>query len=197
MFDPDRNFLSQFYNDCAWLLFVGVPLLLWLAWLFSCLNPENLFCGHQESVNSVQFNGVGQNLISGSSDQTAIECRVNGFFNPLIDPEIGPIGNPAGKSLRTVKYRPVDNNIIAAGLENAEIQFRDLARSKGEVMESFSYQKDDRVLGIEFPRDSRYLFSGHGSGFVLQWNADFNLEAKPTSIVAKQRLRTKQFYFAV
>jgi WD40 repeat protein len=181
----------------AWLLLVGVPLLLWLAWLSSCLNPENRFCGHQESVNSVQFNGIGQDIISGSSDQTALEWRVNGFFNPLINQVIGRIGNPAGKALRVVKYRPVDNNIIAVGLENGEIQFRDLARSKGELMESFFYQKDDRVLAIEFTRDSRYLFSGHGSGLVLQWNLDFNLEARQISFIPKQPLRKKQFDFAV
>lgn len=181
----------------AWLLFVGVPLILWLAWLFSCLNPENRLCGHQQSVNSVQFNGVGQDIISGSSDQTAIEWKVDGFFNPLISHELGKVGKPAGKALRVVKYRPVDNDIIAAGLENGEIQFRDLTRSKGEVIEVFSYQKDDRVLAIEFTKDSRYLFSGHGSGLVLQWNVNFNLEARPTKNSAKQTLRRKQFDFAV
>jgi WD40 repeat protein len=35
---------------------------------------------------------------------------------------------------------------------------------------SFFFQKDDRVLGLEFTQNSRYLFSGHGSGLVLQWD---------------------------
>ena len=181
----------------TWFLCIGVPLILWPTWFFSCFNPDNQFCEHQESVNSVQFNGVGQNLISGSSDQTAIEWRVDGFFNPLINQVIDRLGNPAGKALRVVKYRPVDNNIMVAGLENGEIQFRDLTIRKGEVIKSFSYQKDDRVLGIEFTKDSRYLFSGHGSGMVLQWDADFNLETTATSNAPKQPLRRKQFDFAV
>ena len=177
----------------TWLIFGGSFLLLCLLWWLSWLNPENPFFGHKEPVNSVQFDGLARSVISGSSDQTTADWRVDGFFNPLINQFRGKIGN-SKKSVRVVRYRPVNNNIMAAGLENGEIQLWWLTGSE-QLIDIFSNQKDDRVFALEFTQDSQSLFSGHGSGFVLQWDTSFQ-----RGEMAKGRDRLvnqKKFDFAV
>lgn len=181
----------------VWLLVGGGLILLWLAWWLSWLNPDNPRYGHQAAVNSVEFNGMALNLVSGSSDQTLIKWEVEGFFNPLDNQEVAEIGN-ADKAVRAVQHKPVDNDVVAAGLENGEIQLWNLLGDGAQLRDSFVYQKDDRVLALEFTRDSRHLFSGHGSGLVLQWNATYDLErrlerAGKTEIPTRQR----KFDFAV
>jgi WD40 repeat protein len=155
----------------VWLQVLLALLFLWLIWLFSPLNPHN--AKHKDAVNSVQFNGIGETVISGSNDQTVIAWNVPGFSNwkPLSKPKFKQFetGDTA-KAVRVVRYRPVDNNIIATGLENGEIQLWDLLSAEKTPQHSFFFQKDDRVLGLEFTQNSRYLFSGHGSGLVLQWD---------------------------
>ncbi len=175
------------------LLIAGGLLLLWLLWWCSWLNPDNPFFGHTKAVNSVQFNGLASNVISGSNDQTSILWLEEGFFNPIINQYLGRIGN-SGKAVRVVRYRPVDNNVMATGLENGEIQLWDLTRTRGFI-ESFSYQKDDRVFGLEFMPDSRSLFSAHGSGLVLQWDISFRRQANSNQ--TERLLRKKQFDFAI
>ena len=177
----------------TWLAVMGVLLLLWLLWWCSWLNPDSPFLGHRDVVNSVQVNGLARSAISGSNDQTLIEWRIDGFSNPLVNKEIGKIGD-ARKAVRVVRYKPVDNNLVAAGLENGEIQLWDL-RGTTKLRDSFSYQKDDRVFALEFTQDSRSLFSAHGSGLVLQWD----MEARSRKELDNRAglVRQKQFDFAV
>lgn len=177
----------------TWLLLGGSILLLWLLWRLSWLNPDNPFFGHHKAVNSVQFNGEGINLISGSNDRTSAQWRVSGFFQPLANQFIGTIGN-SKKAVRVVRYRPVDNNMMAAGLENGEIQLWGLSGEAG-IIDNFSYQKDDRVFALEFTQDSRSLFSGHGSGLVLQWDTTFQRGELSKGNYRLQK--KKQFDFAV
>ncbi len=153
----------------TWLLLGGGLLILYLLWALSWLNPNNNRFGHQAEVNSVQFNGMSQNVVSGANDQTLIKWRVDGFFNPFANPEVDEIAD-TGKAVRVIRYKPVDNNVVAAGLENGEIQLLNLLAETPKLMDSFVFQKDDRVLALEFTEDSRYLFSGHGSGKVLGWD---------------------------
>lgn len=176
-----------------WLLVSSGLFLLWLLWWCSWLNPDNPFFGHNKAVNSVQFNGLASNVISGSNDQTSILWLEKGFFNPLINQYLGRIGN-SGKAVRVVRYRPVDNNVMAAGLENGEIQLWDLTGTRGFI-DAFSYQKDDRVFALEFMPDSRSLFSAHGSGLVLHWDISFSRQTNPTR--TERVLRKKQFDFAI
>lgn len=177
----------------TWLAIVGGLLLLFLAWWCSWLNPDSPFLGHRDVVNSVQFNGLARAAISGSNDQTLIEWRVDGFSNPTIDKEIGQVGD-AHKAVRVVRYKPVDNNLVAAGLENGEIQLWDLTGTR-KLKDSFSDQKDDRVFALEFTQDSRSLFSAHGSGLVLQW--DLGARWKKELDNRAGLVRQKQFDFAV
>ncbi|MTJ08129.1 hypothetical protein [Anabaena sp. UHCC 0204] len=150
-----------------WLQIGGVGLLLCLFWwlLFKPLTK------HASSVNSVQFNGVGENIISASDDQSIIAWRVSGFnfFKFWANPKIRKIGS-TGKPVNVVSIRPIDNNLVVAGLDNGEIQIWDLLSNSKTPKYCFYDQKDDRVLALEFSHDSRYLFSGHGSGLVHQWD---------------------------
>ena len=148
-------------------------------------------------MNSVQINGIGENVVSSSNDQTMIAWRVDGFsfLRPLTNPKIGRIGN-ADKAIRVVRYRPVDNNLVAAGLENGVIQLWDLLTENQEPKDTFSTNKDDRVLALEFTDDSHYLFSGHGSGSVIKWDIENSLNRR-TKKEEQQPLVSKTFDFAV
>ncbi|AFY44273.1 hypothetical protein [Nostoc sp. PCC 7107] len=150
---------------------VGV-LLLFLLWFLSWLNPNNPFFGHRRSVTFVQFNGVGDHAVSSSQDQSIIRWKIAGFTNPFVNQDDGRMAKNIGKSVRVVRYKPVDNDVVAAGLENGEIQIWDVLGGTKKPKVTFSNDKADRVLGLEFSQDSHYLFSGHGSGLVLQWDVD-------------------------
>lgn len=177
-----------------WMQIVGIPVFLWLLWWASWLNPNNPFFGHKAAVNSVQFNGIGQELASSSNDQSLIAWNTEGFFIPWIKQEIGQIGN-LEKAGRILRYRPVNNDMLAVGLENGDIQLWDY---NGDRIDSFSYQKDDRVLALAFTQDSNFLFSGHGSGVVLQWplmkQRWQQLQGNPT---VAQPIQIQQLDFAV
>ncbi len=153
-----------------WMQGVGALALLWLLWWLSWLNPNSPFWGHREAVNSVRFNGIGDDLISGSSDKSILAWRVDGFFNPLLNQQVGKIGKTGDRAVRVVRYRPVNNDQVAAGLENGEIQLWSALPDNQNPIQTFFAQKDDRVLDLAFSQDSRLLFSGHGSGAVVQWD---------------------------
>jgi hypothetical protein len=127
--------------------------------------------GHSSAVNSVQLDGNADYIVSGSDDQSLMRWRVAGFLNPLVRRNIGTIGK-AEKAIRVIRYRPVNNDMVAAGLENGEIQLWHTAGHTKDPVQTFAYQNDDRVLDLAFTRDSRQLFSSHGSGLVLGWNLD-------------------------
>jgi hypothetical protein len=174
-----------------WLQFLSLLGLLWLVWGGSCLNPHNSWCGHTAAVNSVRFNGVGDKLASGSDDQLMLDWRVDGFANPFLKQNTGTIGKP-GKAVRVVRYRPVNNDRLAVGLENGEIQIWNALTGNREPLQSFTNRPDDRVFDLVFTPDSRSLFSGHGSGAVVQWNLEGSGAAtEPT------KQREQQVGFAV
>lgn len=148
-----------------WFQVLGGLLLLLLLYLL--FRP---FEGHTAAVTSVRFNGLADRVISGSADQTIRSWSIRG--NGL-----KPTGVFArtGKAVRVVRYKPVNNDIVAAGLENGEIQLWDVLGHRKEPLESFFNEKDDRVLDLEFTKDSRYLFSSHGSGLILAWDMERGL----------------------
>ncbi len=198
---------------------LGGLFLLYLLWWLSWLNPRNPFFGHHQPVNTVKFNGVGERLMSGSNDQTLIEWNIQGFFNPIVNPELRKFPNkrnqfwpwltrsfqkqgdwsiaPTGeKAVRVVEFRPVNNNWVATGLENGEINLWNLTDNRSDPFQSFVYQKDNRVFALEFTQDSRSLFSGHGSGAVLQWDLrDVERSGATSEAIAPNLI--KQFNFAV
>ncbi|WP_427161548.1 hypothetical protein ACQFX9_08290 [Aliinostoc sp. HNIBRCY26] len=157
-------------------------LLLCLLWAVSWLNPNNPLFGHHEPVNFVQFNGTADKAVSGSQDQTIIRWTVAGFRNPFINQHDGKIADNIGKSVRVVRYKPVDNDIVAAGLENGEIQLFDVIKGKKEPKVTFLFNPADRVLNLEFSEDSHYLFSAHGSGWILKWDINDALLGNPENL---------------
>jgi WD40 repeat protein len=184
-----------------WLqLFLGI-LLLYLLWAMSWLNPDNPWFGHQRSVTSVQLNGVGDKAVSGSLDQSIIRWNLQGFTNPLINQHDATLGQNIGKAVRVVRYKPVDNDVVAAGLENGEIQLWDVTGGTKKSKLAFSLDKADRVLALEFSQDSNFLFSGHGSGAVLKWDLNNALLTSATSknqfIKINQPIDSKQFNFSI
>lgn len=127
------------------------------------LGPLLLYATHQGPVNSVDLDGQGNAVISASDDQTIRLWQVRGR-------RLKSSGRFAkvDKAVRVVRYRPVDNNWVAAGLENGEIKLWNLLTET--PLANLLYQKDDRVFDLRFSADARKLFSAHGSGAVLQWD---------------------------
>jgi WD40 repeat protein len=122
--------------------------------------------------------------------------RVPGFLVPWIRQDMGVLGATT-KSVRVVQYRPVENNQVVAGLENGDIQIWDIL-AVGDRLDSFFYRKDDRVLALQYSQDSRWLYSGHGSGLVLQWDVEHDLaEFARLEPGFREPERSRQFDFAV
>ena len=121
--------------------------------------------GHTAPVNTLRFSGLASDVVSGADDQTIRRWRVEG--NRLVS--LG-ILEQSNKAVRVVRYRPVNNDAVAIGFENGEIQLVNLLT--GVSLPAFADQKDDRVFDLAFTRDSQTLFSGHGSGRVIQWSLD-------------------------
>ncbi len=176
-----------------WLQLLGGLGLLYLFWAISWLNPNNPYYGHQRSVNSVQFNGIGDKLVTVSDDDQIIKWDTNGFFNPLINQEEAVLGQ-TDKAGRVLRFNPF-SRVIAIGLENGETQIWPVAGKNSKYLNSFAYKKDDRIFSIKYASDGRYVFTGHGSGLVLAWNVDLDIANNPTN---QPFLRTKhQFDFAI
>ncbi|PZV13996.1 MAG: hypothetical protein DCF20_13850 [Pseudanabaena sp.] len=175
------------------IILVVILLLLMLipTWWLSWLNPNNPFPPHKGAVTSVQFDGNGTYGISSSNDRTIRKWDVEGFYVPWVNQDLGSIGE-AQKAIRVARFRPVNNDLVAAGLENGEIQIWYAHNISKRPLATFSNQSDDRVFDVAFTLDSRTLFSGHGSGTVLRWDLQ-NLFTDPPT----QPSQIKKFDFAV
>lgn len=174
-----------------WLAILGGLGLVWLVWLLSWLNPSSRLFGHRAAVNSVQFDGLGETIISGSNDQTARFWQRQGFVRPLRNPSLGTISE-TDKAVRVARYRPLENDRLAVGLENGEVQLWDLLQDEQTLSLLAPDQQDDRVLDLLFTPDGRSLFSSHGSGTVAQWS----LEPESLSQGAGRLMRQQSFDFA-
>lgn len=150
-----------------------------LALLLALLPREK----HDAPVNVVRFSGVVDPVLSGSQDQTVrawrdnrshLLCRWIGWQRWCLRPEgvlidEAQTGNLAVTALR---YQPENNRQVALGLENGIIQRWDVnqaTRSGADFTEARD-ARNDRVLDLLYNRDSRFLFSGHGSGTLRQWD---------------------------
>ena len=122
---------------------------------------------HIATVNSVKLNGIATEVFSGSNDQTIRRWQVT----PSGLRSLGVFQN-TDKAVRVISYRPLNNDRIAVGYENGEIQVFDILSGKSSLPFTDIGQKDDRVFDLAFTKDSRSLFSGHGSGIVWQWNTE-------------------------
>ncbi|BAU15073.1 hypothetical protein LEP3755_56300 [Leptolyngbya sp. NIES-3755] len=169
--------------------------LLYVLWALSWLNPGNPWFGHSAAVNSIRFNGTAAEIVSAANEPRILRWSTSGFRNPLANQNLGTVGKTGdGKAARVVRYRPVDNNWIAAGLETGEIQLWNLARNQPPLI--LGQQAGDRVMDLAFSRDSQYLYSAHGSGKVQVWEMHYPgveaNQAKQSALVSE-----KQFDFAI
>jgi WD40 repeat protein len=151
-----------------------------------------LYNTHEAPVTSVRFNGVADRVLSASQDQTIRSWSIKDGKSHL-DPR-GILASTK-KAVRVIRYRPVNNNLVAAGLENGEIQLWDVVSKKQKKTLDFLSQKDDRVFDLLFTKDSRYLFSAHGSGSVLLW--DMGRVLSDDALNGNKPLRGKKLNFAV
>lgn len=162
-------------------------LLLTLLWL---LRPIT----HQDPVNTVRLSGDADRVLSGSNDQTIRRWSVQG--DRL---QANQVVASTRKAVRVLQYRPVDNNQVAAGLENGEVQLWKVAsqdrNQDPDQAITLSYGKANRVFSLAFTQDARSLFSAHGNGLVLQWDVSSRGLLDPQN--RQQPLRQKQFNFAV
>ncbi|MEO0456529.1 MAG: WD40 repeat domain-containing protein [Cyanobacteria bacterium P01_A01_bin.114] len=147
--------------------------------------PTYWQAGHRGPVNSVQFDGQANAVISAADDHTIRRWQV---FPHLQDVDI--LTN-TDKAVRVVRYRPLNNDLLAAGLENGEIQLWDFLSQQSP--KSLVFQRDDRVFDLEFSRDSQSLFSAHGSGLVLRWAIKDRDDLGEQTVPQQQR----QFGFAI
>jgi len=182
-------------NDSQTLKLKVLPIVPWFLQLLflillmlALLIPALLKSGHQAPVNAVQFNGLATEVVSASDDETIRRWEVKG--DRLISEGIV---NRADKAIRVVRYRPVSNDLIADGFENGQIQVSNLLSRK--LQSSFFHEKDDRVFDIQFAQDSRSLYSGHGSGLVLQWDLTGDTANQQTD--NPTFLRQKKLDFAI
>jgi WD40 repeat protein len=94
--------------------------------------------------------------------------------------------------LAFLRYKPTQNDQVAVGLENGEVQIWDLLNQKNEPLLRLGQQRDDRVLDVRFTPDARSLFSAHGSGRIFRWDLSTQsagLQEKPS--------QTLQLEFAI
>lgn len=151
-----------------WLLLLGSGLLLALLWLMWLFNPQP---NHQAPVNSVRLDGNASTVFSGSNDQTVLRWQVdNDFWEPparRLKYENDITQGQFNKAVRVIRLSPTDNNVIVAGLENGDIRLLDVL---GNQTLSPLFKGTDRVFDLDFSPDAHYLFSGHGSSRIRQWD---------------------------
>ncbi len=153
-----------------WLQLVGLLLLLLLLLLLWYFNPPNY---HTGPVNSVRLIGNSSLVVSGSSDQTLRLWQVDRSFWQQDIRRLkyeGFIAEKTKKSVRVIRQSPRDDYVVASGLENGDIKLWNvLSRIDPRPI----FNGNDRVFDLVFTKDSRFLFSGHGSGFVRKWNLEY------------------------
>ena len=152
-----------------WLqLGVGLLGLLLLA-LQSWLDPG---VHHAAPVNTVRIISNETTVVSGSSDQTIQRWDISpvswlGGQYRLAHRETLATAEDTQKAVRVIREIPKREGEIAVGLENGAIQ---LWKVSPHQLINTIFDQNDRVFDLDFTPDSRYLFSGHGSGLVRQWN---------------------------
>lgn len=162
-----------------WLLLALLALL--AALLALLLRPAPI--AHTDFVNSVRFSGDAFSVVSGSDDCTLRLWTIDGdHLEPKgtdMSREVACDGKRphpagllavAGKPVRALRFMPEDSDRVAAGLESGEIQLWNVrTRQQEGKLKDKRDTTSDRVFDLVFTKDSRRLFSSHGSGKVRVW----------------------------
>jgi WD40 repeat protein len=150
-----------------WLL-LGLGTVLWL-WFWQQLTPRPM---HTASVNSVQLNGTADKVFSGSSDKTIRKWNVvNHFLAQVGLVHEAELGQDQKQSIEVLHLKPENNDEIVAGLDDGTIKLWNVLNNESQqsLLED-NASRGDRVFTLEFSPNSQSLFSGHGSGWVRQWD---------------------------
>ncbi len=149
---------------------------------------------HLAPVNSVQLIGNTTTVVSGSSDQTlrrwdVVESPWRALRSRLLHRELIAETN---KSIQVIEASPFRDSQVAVGLESGDIELWDV--SPPQLIHKI-FEGSDRIFDLAFTPDAHYLFSGHGSGLVREWNlqnAEFSLERRLATGVAIAALAVLQ-----
>ncbi|WP_414625111.1 hypothetical protein [Calothrix sp. CCY 0018] len=165
---------------------------------------------HQASVNSVRVSGTSSQVVSGSDDCTLRVWRI-GTSTLKPDETVGSNVQPlktCGRShkpqglleitnnpIRVLRFVPVENDIVAVGLDNGVIELRNIPTGRKISQLQDSQDFGDRVLDLAFTTDSLNLFSGYGSGKLRVWsrslvNEQWQTEPKVFDIKKQQKALT-------
>lgn len=151
-----------------------------LVGIFWWMNPGTT---HKAPVNSVRLIGNETTVLSGSSDETVLRWDVNplpwiperrrlAYREPLINAE------ETKQAVKVIRESPLRDGRIAVGLQSGGIQ---LWRVSPRQKLNFPVTTGDRVFDLDFTKESQYLFSGHGSSTVRQWDLrnPYNIPNQP------------------
>jgi WD40 repeat protein len=198
-----------------WLMLKVFPIVpLWLlltilsligALLSSLLNTP---VSHTAAVNAVRFSGTSGlvPLVLSSADDCSIrswsmeqqgtlqptrsplpegaEAKTCGTFKPKSNQGILALTELA---VRPLAFIPAYNNKVFAGLETGPIQVWDVNTGKLDYnLKDKRSPAGDRVSTLAFTRNSRYLYSGYGSGTVRVWQSSPGqpFRSQPTQVLA-------------
>ncbi|MEM9543283.1 MAG: hypothetical protein AAGA60_27810, partial [Cyanobacteria bacterium P01_E01_bin.42] len=160
-------------------------------WWFSPLFGDR----HQSSVNAVRFNRDASTVVSGSSDRTLRRWQVDKTAWPgnhrlknrgEIQEEIDMNGNKIDqpdRAIQTILATPdtlTQNNIFVVGLEDSgAIQLWDINQenllAQLNLIDERRQIRNNRVFSAYIT--DRYLFTGHGSNTVYQWDLNNILDS--------------------
>jgi WD40 repeat protein len=169
---------------------------------------------HTRSVQSVRLSDDVLSVVSGSNDCTLRRWTINanlltaslnpeGTYNTKPPVACGKRQQPKGllaipnASVQTLRFMPVGNKRVAAGLLNGVIQIWDVPGGKN--IQELKDSKDltgDKVFDLVYTLNSNYLFSGHGSGKVRVWSApsaNSNFNSDPEKVIDLQKELQKRF----
>lgn len=170
-----------------WLFILGFLSLLSIPYLFWLYSPKSR---HTAPISSISTNPDA--IFSGSSDQRLIYWQINRnqkfWINDINRPKFQRIisqnetDKTTNKPIRVVSHLPGDDsNKIALGLEDGNIELWNTSDSSRPEKFSTGKTGSDRIFDLAFTKDTRFLFSGHGSGRINQWLLQQNPSRSVTS----------------
>ncbi|MBW4507247.1 MAG: hypothetical protein KME64_12140 [Scytonematopsis contorta HA4267-MV1] len=173
-----------------WLIVASGLLGVFLLWF---LYPRRSL--HNAPIYSVRLIGNAGTVISGSSDTNIRRWQVSNCHwfkadcslqnqGEITNIESNPTSEISRQPIRVIREIPEYEGQIAAGLEDGIIQIWQVSPPKS--ISSVNEKTNDRVFDLNFTRDSKYLFSGHGSGKLRQWDVN-RLLVQPNDSINQQR----------